>query len=86
MAKPRALDLFCGAGGASKGLALAGYDVTGVDIRPQPRYPFTFIQADALKVDLAGAVIPGGAQFVQTQGSKYLYEVMSYAPCAPKEE
>lgn len=44
------LDLYCKAGGASKGYAEAGYEVTGIDIKKQKRYPFTFIQADVLDV------------------------------------
>lgn len=44
----RLLDLFCGAGGAAVGYARAGFEIIGVDIKPQLNYPFGFIQDDAL--------------------------------------
>jgi DNA (cytosine-5)-methyltransferase 1 len=44
------LDLFCGAGMASDGYVMAGFDVSGIDVNLQQCYPYSFLQDDALAV------------------------------------
>ena len=86
MAKPKALDLFCGAGGASLGLSNAGFEVWGLDVAPQPAYIHNgrFVQGDALAppfridaFDLIWASPPcqrysSASHYMRARGKEYL--------------
>jgi DNA (cytosine-5)-methyltransferase 1 len=76
MNRPRLLDLFCGAGGAAMGYHRAGFDVVGVDIKPQPRYPFEFHQGNAMTWPLEG--------FDAIHASPPCYRWVSY-PLTPEQ-
>lgn len=85
---PKLLDLFCGGGGAAKGYMDAGFDVTGIDINPQPDYPGTFIQGDAIaylaahghKYDVRHASPPCQASCTLTKGTNKGREYLNLIP------
>lgn len=88
MSRPKLLDLYCGAGGAGKGYMDAGFDVTGIDIAPQPDYPGTFIQGDALaylaahghEYDARHASPPCQASCTLTKGTNSGNEYLNLIP------
>lgn len=47
---PLLIDAFCGAGGAGRGYADAGFEVWGIDIKPQSSYPYRFFRGDVFEV------------------------------------
>lgn len=88
MSRPRLLDLFCGAGGAAMGYHRAGFVVVGVDIAPQPHYPFEFHREDALDVlakhgrefDAVHASPPCQASTALTKGTNQGREYVNLIP------
>jgi hypothetical protein len=78
MRRPRLLDLYCGLGGAAMGYHRAGFEIMGVDINPQPDYPFEFVRADAIEFlwwvnrefDAAHASPPCQASSAATKGNR----------------
>jgi DNA (cytosine-5)-methyltransferase 1 len=68
MSSPAILDLFCGAGGASAGYERAGFEVVGVDLVSSPRYPYQFVQGDALA-------------FLEAGGAKGFAAIHASPPC-----
>lgn len=66
------VDLFCGAGGATRGYQKAGFKVLGIDHKPQPNYCGDhFIHADAIEI----------APYLLS--SRFVSAVHASPPCQP---
>jgi len=76
--RPLLLDLFAGAGGAAVGYERAGFRVVGVDVKPQPRYPFELHVADAL--DVCESILNGGHWFYEIGEPDAIH---ASPPCLP---
>ena len=81
--KPKLLDLFCGAGGAAMGYHRAGFEVVGVDNKPQPHYPFEFILSDALHIM---DNLLRGVPLFRKEGEYYLQDFCAYHASPPCQD
>lgn len=82
MKKIRAVDLFCGAGGLTRGLKAAGIDVRlGVDLDPACEYPFAFNNRTRFLLKSVHEVTP--TEIGREWGRSHYSLLAGCAPCQP---
>ena len=78
----KAIDLFCGAGGLTRGLEAAGIDVvTGVDIDPACEYPFTANNRATFQLKSVEGI--SGSDFTDALEGASFTLLAGCAPCQP---